>query len=155
MAAHDDKPLPYEGRILDTKGVAQRLDLDYLKHPNRFRDLKRRLTWAAPIVALVAVLPFVLGVQPQVFSSGPVSRAHAVFENSCKLCHVDNFSSVSDKACQQCHDGPSHPAKVIDTAKITNLPACTTCHSEHRGRDLAMVVDGNCVACHSSLPSRA
>ena len=32
-------PLPYQARVRDTKGVAQRLDLDYLKRPNRFRDL--------------------------------------------------------------------------------------------------------------------
>src|SRR6185295_19369753 len=108
MAAHDDKPLPYEGRILDTKGVAQRLDLDYLQRPNRFRDLRRRLTWAAPIVALAAVLPFILGVRQKVFSSGPFSKAHAVFENNCQICHTSSFSAIADQSCQQCHDGPSH-----------------------------------------------
>ena len=50
--AKEEKPIQYEARVMDTKGVAQRLDLQYLSKPNRFRDLRRKLTWIAPLVAL-------------------------------------------------------------------------------------------------------
>jgi len=124
MAAHDDKPLPYEARIRDTKGVAQRLDLDYLQRPSRFRDLRRKLTWIAPAAAVVLATPFVLGVwkTERVFSNGPVSPAHAVFGDNCKTCHVQAFSSVANEACLRCHDGPSHPTKAIEAARQTPQP---------------------------------
>jgi hypothetical protein len=153
MAGHEYKPLPYEARILDTKGVAQRLDLDYLKRPSLFRDLRRKLTWIAPVAAAFAIAPFVLGIgkTTRVFSRGPVSQAHAMFENNCAICHTRAFSIVANQACQQCHDGPSHPAKPVDTGKLISEPRCTACHVEHRGAALAEVNDGNCTACHSAL----
>ena len=33
--AKEEKPLEYHRRILDTKGLAQRVDLAYLGRPNR------------------------------------------------------------------------------------------------------------------------
>lgn len=145
MAKHDDKPIPYEARILDTKGVAQRVDLDYLRRPNRFRDLRRKLAWIAPAAAAVLAMPFLLGVwrAEKVFSNGPVSPAHALFENNCQVCHTHAFSSVPKQACLRCHDGPQHRGKPAAE------PHCTTCHVEHRGAELADVKDRNCTACHA------
>ena len=42
--AKDDKPLEYQRRFRDTKSVAQRLDLDYLKRPAMLSLLRKRLT---------------------------------------------------------------------------------------------------------------
>src|SRR5436190_4590226 len=157
MAKHEDKPLPYDPRIHDTKGVAQRLDLDYLRRPSRFRDLRRTLTWVAPLAAAVLSLPFLIGVGKigKVFSNGPVSRAHTIFESNCQACHTQAFSAVSNQACLQCHDGPSHPAKAIDTAKLIKEPGCAECHVEHRGGDLAEVSDRHCTTCHAALAGHA
>ena len=154
---HENAPLPYESRVRDTKGVAQRLDLNYLKRPNLFRDVRRTLTWILPVAAAVLAIPFLIGVgkTEKVFSNGPVSRPHAMFENRCNVCHVQAFSSVPKQACLACHDGPSHPAKTIDTAKLISEPVCTSCHVEHRGGNLAEVGDKNCTSCHASLSSHA
>jgi hypothetical protein len=158
MADKEEKPFQYERRILDTKGIAQRLDLDYLRKPNAFRDWRRRLTWMAPLAAAVAVAPFIAGVgdSGKVFSNGSVTRAHRIFEGDCAACHTELFSSVSYAACARCHAGPPHPAKAIDTARPARSPRCASCHVEHRGeRLLAEVADGNCTSCHADLASSA
>ncbi len=150
----EDKPLDYQRRILDTKGVAQRIDLDYLKRPNRFRDIRHKLTWLAPAVAAMASIPFILGIGggEKIFSSGPVSRSHAIFESNCKACHASLFSRVADASCKNCHDGPPHPAKSIDTGKPSSQRRCAQCHLEHQGRVvMAEVKNGNCTSCHANL----
>ena len=43
--AKEEKPLEYQRRIRDTKGVAQRLDLNYLKRPGAAR---RRFASGSP-----------------------------------------------------------------------------------------------------------
>ena len=45
--AREEKPLEYQHRIRDTKGVAQRLDLNYLTRPAILALLRRRLVWLA------------------------------------------------------------------------------------------------------------
>jgi hypothetical protein len=60
--AKEDKPLEYQRRLRDTKGVAQRLDLDYLKRPALLSLLRKRLTWGLIGVAALACVPLVLGV---------------------------------------------------------------------------------------------
>src|SRR5438034_277455 len=101
----EDRPLEYLGRLRDTKGVAQRLDLDYLKRPALLALLRKRLTWVLIAVAAVACVPLVLGVggSRRMVSSGPLSDAHALFEKRCEVCHTQAFGAVPDKACQQCH----------------------------------------------------
>jgi len=148
----ENEPLPYQRRILDTKGLAQRVDLSYQKRPHRFRDWRRRLTWIAPLVAALAMLPLILGVgeSEKVFSNGPVSPAHAIFEQNCSLCHASAFSRVSDAACRQCHDGPIHQASAVGG------PGCADCHVEHRGKPLlAGVDDRHCTRCHADLAAHA
>ncbi|MBM3813157.1 MAG: hypothetical protein FJW20_16155 [Acidimicrobiia bacterium] len=154
----EDKPLEYERRIQDTKSVAQRVDLDYLKRGNRFRDLRRKLTWAAPLVAMIGVAPFLAGIGggEKIFSNGAVSRSHAMFESNCPVCHTGVFTSVADAACKNCHDGPPHPAKAIDTGKPNFELRCAQCHLEHQGSALlAEVADGNCTVCHDNLTANA
>jgi len=152
--AKEEKPLEYQGRILDTKSAVQRLNLDYLNHPSMFRSLRRRLTWIAPLVAVVGALPFLFGIGggEKVFSNGPVSRSHTIFEQNCAACHTGKFTSVADAACKKCHDGPSHPAKSADAAKLKDEPRCSQCHLEHQGNAvLAEISDRNCTGCHSDL----
>jgi len=152
--AKEEKPLEYKDRIVNTKSVAQRIDLDYLTRPSPFRDWRRRLMWIAPAAAALGILPFLLGVGSgeRAFSNGPVSRSHVIFENNCAACHAGKFTSVADAACRKCHDGPSHPAKAADGAKLASEPRCAQCHLEHRGRVVLAEVDNrNCTACHSDL----
>jgi hypothetical protein len=150
----EEKPLEYQHRVLDTKGLAQRLDLEYLKRPELWLFWRKRLSWILPVAALAISIPLVLGVggAKKAFSNGPVSRAHAIFGDRCENCHSRSFSSVPDEACLKCHDGPAHPAKSIDMAKPNEKLPCAQCHVEHRGvTRLAEVGDLNCTNCHSEL----
>ncbi|HYM13483.1 MAG TPA: hypothetical protein VEU62_22275 [Bryobacterales bacterium] len=146
--AKEEKPLEYERRILDTKGVAQRLDLNYFRRRYPFRFWRRQLTWLAPLAAAVAIAPFLTGIGggKRIFSNGPVSRAHAVFEKDCALCHAASFSEVADASCKKCHDGPLHQANAIGSER------CAACHIEHRGNQrLADVNERHCTRCHGDL----
>src|ERR1035441_4696536 len=100
--AKEEKPLEYQRRIRDTKGVAQRLDLDYLKRPAVLALLRSRLTWIMVAAAVLASVPLVLGVggSRRVISSGPLSEAHAVFDKRCEVCHTQAFR-IPDAACQR------------------------------------------------------
>jgi hypothetical protein len=154
----EEKPLEYRRRVLDTKGLAQRLDLDYLKRPEIWLLWRRRLSWILPAAALAISIPLVLGIggAKKAFSNGPVSRAHVIFGDRCENCHSQAFFRVPDGACLKCHDGPAHPAKSIDTATLGDQPHCAQCHVEHRGvTRLAEVADGNCTRCHADLENHA
>jgi hypothetical protein len=156
--AKEEKPLEYQRRIRDTKGVAQRLDLNYLGRPALLAVLRRRITWAAVAVCAIAAVPLVTGFggSRTAVMSGPVAAAHAVFENRCETCHTQAFASVPDSACQTCHDGAPHPAKSIDTGRASETVRCAQCHLDHQGRgQLSKVVSGNCTSCHADLAGHA
>src|SRR5689334_9631158 len=97
--AKEDKPLEYQRRIRDTKGVAQRLDLGYLRRPAVLLLLRRRATWAAMAVAAAACVPLVLGIggSRKLVENGALSDAHAMFEKKCEVCHAQSFAGVPDK----------------------------------------------------------
>ena len=99
--AKEEKPLAYERRVLDTKSLAQRIELLYFLRPSPFRRWKRRLMLWVPVVAAAGIAPFFLpvGGGERAFSNGPVSKAHAIFEQDCSLCHSEPFSAVADQAC--------------------------------------------------------
>ena len=152
--AKDEKPLEYPDRERDTKWVAQRQALDYLKRPAFLAMLRRRITWGLILAAALAGIPMVLGLAggKQALMRGPVSPQHGLFVSRCEACHVRAFARVPDAACETCHDGPAHPAKSIDTVQLRDAPACADCHVEHNGAAaLANVTNGNCVNCHRDL----
>lgn len=156
--AKEDKPLEYQRRIRDTKGVAQRIDLGYLKRPSKLLLSRRRLTWIAVAAAAMGGIPLVIGVADsrQAISKGQLSEAHTIFEKRCEVCHTQAFGAVRDISCQQCHDGAAHPAKAMDTARAHTTPPCGECHVEHRGKvRLAAVFDVHCVRCHANLTEHA
>src|SRR5580658_5738715 len=103
--AKEEKPLEYERRIRDTKGVAQRLDLGYLRRPALLVALRRKLTWVVLAASVAFATPLILGIgwSRKALSAGPVSSAHAIFEGRCQDCHKQAFRSVPDRACLTCH----------------------------------------------------
>ncbi len=154
----EDKPLEYQRRLRDTKGVAQRLDLEYLKRPALLALLRKRLTWGLIAVAVLACVPLVMGVggSRRMVSSGPLSQSHQLFEKRCEVCHTQAFGGVTEKACRQCHDGAAHPARVQTARHVDIVKRCADCHGEHRGRQrLAAVPDGRCTECHADLAAHA
>ena len=125
--AKEDKPLEYQRRFRDTKGVAQRLDLDYLRRPALLCLLRKRAhlgSWSVAAAGLRAAGAGHRRQPARLVQNGPLSEAHAIFEKRCEVCHTQAFGGVPDKACQQCHDGAAHPAKLIDTAHADTQVRC-------------------------------
>lgn len=108
-----------------------------------------------------------------VWSSGPLSAAHAGLAQDCGACHQKAFVSVTDGACVACHKPatlPSHAAAdrmlrgrlaVTGAAAALhqglNLPEgrCASCHKEHEGPRGALLVAANfCTDCHAGLSTR-
>lgn len=156
--ANPERPLEYQRRIRDTRGVAQRLDLNYLNRPALLNVIRSRVTWTLVAIAVAISIPLLTGFGGgrRAVMNGSVSSAHAVFEDKCESCHTNAFGTVPDAACQGCHDAGPHPAKAIATAHATQSPHCADCHLEHQGRvRLAKVAQGNCTACHANLAAHA
>jgi hypothetical protein len=158
MAKEENKPLEYQRRLRDTKGVAQRLDLGYLKRSALIPLVRKRLIWLLVAAAALASVPLVLGIggSRRVVENGPLSESHAIFEKRCEVCHTQSFGGVPDKACSQCHDGAPHPAKLVDAGRAKEQVRCAQCHVEHRGKvGLANPPNGNCTNCHSDIQAHA
>ncbi len=96
-------------------------------------------------------------------SKGPLTRAHAAWDNQCEACHtpfqgintsrwspsLNRASTAGDQNCQTCHAGPAHHPNQI----ASEVPSCAECHRDHRGRDfrLAATPDAGCTGCHADL----
>jgi Cytochrome c7 and related cytochrome c len=136
-------------RIRTAKSVAKRIDLQYFTKLSPFRRWRLLLSIALPVVAAGWIIGESGFRSHHLYSSGPLSAAHAVFGDRCALCHVRATSysaTVADKNCLSCHDAPVH------NQKQTFVPACSSCHVEHQGRPrLAETADSACSQCHSDL----
>ena len=138
-------------RVRTAKSVAKRIDLQYFAKLHPFRRWKLWLSIWVPLLALVWIFHANLFGRQSVYSSGPVSSAHAVFGDRCSLCHLRTASfraPVTDGTCLACHDAPAH------NQRQTFIPACSSCHVEHRGAvRLAPTADNGCAQCHGNLKS--
>src|SRR5215469_10079826 len=99
-------------RTRTTKGVAQRIDLNYFKRATPFKRARVWLAIGAPVAALVWIGWHFFARDQRVYSAGQLSEAHAVLEKQCAACHVQQAGGFSaraaDSACLACHDGPPH-----------------------------------------------
>jgi hypothetical protein len=140
-------------RTRTTKKLAQRIDLNYFKRPTPLKRAKFWLSLLLPLLALVWIAWRGFSGDHRVYSSGRMSKAHAVLEKECAACHVQKagaFSAkASDTACLDCHDGPiHHELSLIGKKEL----ACAECHAEHRGRaNLSAASNQVCAECHSDL----
>jgi len=139
-------------RTRTTKKLAQRIDLNYFKRPTPLKRAKFWLSLLLPLLALVWIARRGLSGDHRVYSSGRMSRVHAVLEKECVACHVQQAGSFSAKAassaCLSCHDGPVHHRPPEKS------PDCTACHIEHRGRtNLSVASNQACAICHRDLQS--
>src|ERR1700720_1686119 len=140
-------------RTRTTKKLAKRIDLQYFAHPHPFRRWRFWLSVAVPAIALGWFITQRAQGGQKVYSSGPLSHAHAVFSQQCTLCPVAQAGAftaqVTDKAWLACHDAPAHHANQ------TLTPACATCHVEHNGAFLLQATpDAACTQCHAQLRTR-
>ena len=140
-------------RTRTTKKLAQRIDLNYFKRPTPLKRAKFSLCLLLPLLALVWITWRGFSGDRRVYSSGRMSKAHAILEKECAACHMQKagaFSAkASDTACLDCHDGPiHHELSLIGKKEL----ACAECHAEHRGRvNLSAASNQACAECHSDL----
>ncbi len=137
-------------RTRTTKKLAQRIDLNYFKRPTPLKRAKFWLSLLLPLLALVWIAWRGFSGDHRVYSSGRMSKAHAVLEKECAACHAQKagafYAKAADSACLDCHDGPIHHATQTPT------PACATCHTDHRGRiNIAAASNQACAECHADL----
>src|SRR5688500_9930684 len=102
-------------RGLDTKTHSKRIDLHYFKQLSPLRKLRLVVSLTLFAVAALAVVYAVRGGADTAhfYNPGPVTVAHASFQNNCGACHVPNGKggltrAVADDACMQCHEGAVH-----------------------------------------------
>jgi hypothetical protein len=138
-------------RTRTTKKLAQRIDLNYFKRPTPLKRAKFWLSLLLPLLALLWIAWRDFSGDRRVYSSGRMSKAHAVLEKECAACHVQQAGAFSTKvannACLSCHDGPFH-----HTVQLLKAPDCAICHTEHRGRvNIRAASSQSCSECHSRL----
>jgi hypothetical protein len=137
-------------RTRTTKKLAQRIDLNYFKRPTPLKRAKFWLSLVLPLLALIWISWRGFSGDHRVYSSGRMSKPHAVLEKDCAACHLRTAGAFSakaaDAACLGCHDGPIHHAPQRAS------PACATCHTEHRGRiNISAASNQACAECHVNL----
>jgi len=135
------------------------LELDYYRRPRQLRRLRSLVIWLVlGMTAALLALTLWLGRQ-SLYQAGPLSVAHAMFDNDCARCHTEAFQparrllpsnaelrSVKNDSCKACHDGPIHHKQQVGD------PSCSSCHQEHRGHPLlAQVANSHCTSCHANL----
>lgn len=140
-------------RTRTTKTLAKRIDLQYFARPHPFRRWRFWLSLTIPLIAIGWFITQRAQGGQKVYSSGPLSHAHAVFTQQCTLCHVTQggafTAQVTDKSCLTCHDAPLHHTNQTFT------PECATCHVEHKGAMfLHATADKACTQCHANLRTR-
>ncbi len=129
------------------------------------------------VLALAAALALLMvdrGGWRDWLSAGPLSSAHALFEEDCAECHgaaekewrhwplsAWRGDAREDRGrCIACHDRGIEPMRPHGLA-ASNSPVaatpehlqCSACHREHRGRDFdaTRIEDSVCQACHADL----
>lgn len=136
-------------RVRTTKSLAKRIDLQYFTRRDTFRKWRFWLSLGIPALAVSWLVYARISHNPNVYTKGPLSSAHAVLTTNCSLCHVRNANfraTVPDKACLGCHDAPAH------NQRQTFTPNCSSCHVEHVGNMLlAETADSGCTQCHGNL----
>jgi len=109
------------------------------------------------LVAAIGLIAFVepyVGMNRDLWSSGPISNAHKMIEKDCAACHTKSFERVQDAQCLHCHKLSEHSASLKTVA--ADHPdfdfRCEDCHHEHNGT--AGIIDTKsklCVQCHGKL----
>ncbi len=129
-----------------TKALASRIQIDYLKRFQPLKYWKRVVIVGSVSAALLWIfLATVLG-KKEIYTPGPVSEGHRMFENKCSECHLRAWEPVSNEACLYCH------ADLVHQKQQVRVPRCAACHVEHRGADLTSSIGPErCAECHVDL----
>lgn len=103
----------------------------------------RAAKWMSLAAVLLTVPAAHAGSLEKLLMPGPVSRAHARFENDCGECHDRSDRSRRPALCLACHDHASVAADIANGTglhgRIARKARCEACHAEHQGRDADIV----------------
>lgn len=152
--AVEDEPAVVAGKAADGAVVrAEKVDYAEAFRLKRPWMTKASLVAAGLIVTLAVIGEVTRPENQKAFMPGGVSSAHAIardedgnsIADNCAACH-DPWRGVRNERCETCHKRVVHAENELET------PACTSCHSEHRGlARLTLVSDSTCTACHAAL----
>jgi len=138
-----------------TKERAARIaDRKYFQRPDRLTRVKNGLSLAAlaltlPLLIWVGVV-LASGRGACVMSPGPVTAAHAPWDDRCDACHQPFQGIHNADRCDTCHARAAHFA-----GQSAEANRCASCHAEHGGRGASLVrpLDAACTGCHRDLPA--
>ncbi|HIF93458.1 MAG: cytochrome c3 family protein [Myxococcales bacterium] len=153
----EDFRLEYEERQL-SGNARDALDMRTRLGIERGIFARRPLSWIGLGLILLGffVLPMFVPAMRPFWTSGPVIRGHAMIEDDCASCHDGLFRQVSNNSCTSCHvDIRRHTRQDLAMPGLDEM-ACSDCHLEHRGREVALTDQGAtyCVTCHGDLSSQ-
>ncbi|MEM7505845.1 MAG: FHA domain-containing protein [Pseudomonadota bacterium] len=91
------------------------------------------------------------------WSSGPMSEAHAGIGGDCGACHQRPFEKTQNTACLSCHATTTNHAAPADHPLASLEGArCADCHKEHNGGKRPVVAASTgCTNCHADIASVA
>ncbi len=147
-----------------SRELADRLDHDFPKDPDRFRKWLAWLSFGACLGVVAWLIVAAARSGRTIYEAGPVAPSHRFFENNCTTCHTTwapasrltalagdghRVTSVDDASCQACHVGSPHYA---GQSPPHDGLGCATCHREHR-HDATLLAGANaqCLKCHGAL----
>ncbi|MEM8699665.1 MAG: cytochrome c3 family protein, partial [Pseudomonadota bacterium] len=87
------------------------------------------------------------------WSSGPMSKAHAGIGGDCGACHLRPFEQTTSAACLSCHATiTTHALPAGHSGDMLAESQCADCHKEHNGGERPVVeASAGCTNCHSAL----
>lgn len=154
---------------LRPKALPQHLKSSYHWKPNR--DLVRPRSVAVCTWAIILLGTFSVAAAfryREAFAPGKISVAHAsttLTKNpaiamrhsggACFSCHVQGFSRTNremmNAKCGGCHNAEGFAATFISAHREAGI-SCTTCHTEHRGKNFISqdAALESCAKCHSA-----
>ncbi len=149
-----------------SKGFYSDVPLNVAKRYLYPASRRRMLLWGGLAAAALGIFAAVdyRWRDARFLSNGPVSSAHATFEQDCAACHTP-FGEVSTEACSTCHEKYGDEIGVYSFAShylyrsndfsrlatSEHETTCVPCHTEHLGREaeITRVDDGRCLTCHA------
>lgn len=153
-------------QLRNSRQLSGRVEVEFHRHRNRFRQFTWWTALACALVACVWLVQAGTRGEHRIYEAGAVSTPHAMFENDCHRCHIDNMAplkrlvhfsdqihSVSNEKCIACHIGPAHHDNQVPMhGDAPGELSCAKCHREHKGDEqLARVADRHCIDCHGDL----
>ncbi|MEL6476650.1 MAG: FHA domain-containing protein [Pseudomonadota bacterium] len=91
------------------------------------------------------------------WSSGPMSKAHAGIGGDCGACHLRPFEQTTSAACLSCHATvTTHALPEGHSGDMLAEAQCSDCHKEHNGGERPVVeASTGCTNCHGQIASIA